>query len=378
MLAQVAAAKMQEPEDDEGGHTPPAPKKKDADTSSGKPSPKEKKSAEKKKQPVVVADENPEEDPKPKASKAQPKKVTKRSIQSLEEVTLAQIQALSNKALISLFAEMTANEMARNYTFTCYLMPDKCQESISSFGNETKARNSMINHLLLHIKMLAHKSGSEVSKRHRTTKPKYTSIKSSKSEDDMEQDTSDDQRTADATVEQPASPLVKSPWPARKKSFHAEVVLAEQTRRVLDIREKRVALKCIRELRGRKKDDKVTLACKICKDKSFTAEPFFPVKIVGRKFRHPSHFKPLQDAANTYKRHLKTRHGKLLTVFGIHPMSNEEFQKVRTKPYQEVTWRGSGIVSMQMAGAQAQEAMEEGVSGSEEDACVCAHGIVER
>lgn len=33
----------------------------------------------------------------------------------------------------------------------------------------------------------------------------------------------------------------------------------------------RVALRCIRELKGRKKDDKMTLVCKICKDKSFTA-----------------------------------------------------------------------------------------------------------
>lgn len=36
---------------------------------------------------------------------------------------------------------------------------------------------------------------------------------------------------------------------------------------------------------------------------------------------------------NTYKRHLRTRHGKLLLANGIHIMSRDEFLKVRTKPY---------------------------------------------
>lgn len=36
---------------------------------------------------------------------------------------------------------------------------------------------------------------------------------------------------------------------------------------------------------------------------------------------------------NTYKRHLKTRHGKLLTASGIYLLSPEEFSRVRTKPY---------------------------------------------
>ncbi|XP_041351883.1 zinc finger and BTB domain-containing protein 18-like [Gigantopelta aegis] len=156
--------------------------------------------------------------------------------------------------------------------------------------------------------------------------------------------------------------------------------------------ERKIALKCIRELKGRKKDDKLPLMCKICLGKTFTAsatlmyhyrshagiKPFvclicnttftrqhslnyhmlihnnqsrFTCKDCGRKFRHPSHFKehlrrhtgetpfecmdcPLKfKTRNTYKRHLKTRHGKLLTANGIQMMSKEEFQKVRTKPY---------------------------------------------
>lgn len=40
---------------------------------------------------------------------------------------------------------------------------------------------------------------------------------------------------------------------------------------------------------------------------------------------------------NTYKRHLKTRHGKLLTATGIRMLSKEEFLKVRTKPYKKLS-----------------------------------------
>lgn len=158
--------------------------------------------------------------------------------------------------------------------------------------------------------------------------------------------------------------------------------------------ERKIALRCIRELKNRKKDDKIPLVCQICCDKTFTAsatlmyhyrshagiKPFICVLCLttftrqhslnyhmlihnnqsrftcadcGRKFRHPSHFKehlrrhtgetPFTCAdcsqkfktRNTYKRHLKTRHGKLLTANGISVLSNEEFQKVRTKPYKK-------------------------------------------
>ncbi|KAL3872693.1 hypothetical protein ACJMK2_035902 [Sinanodonta woodiana] len=156
--------------------------------------------------------------------------------------------------------------------------------------------------------------------------------------------------------------------------------------------EPKLALKYIRDLKNKKKDEKFSLRCKICKDKTFTAaatlmyhyrshagiKPFvclicnttftrqhslnyhmlihnnqsrFTCKDCGRKFRHPSHFKehlrrhtgetPFEcmdcgqkfKTRNTYKRHLKTRHGKLLTATGIHQMSKEEFARVRTRPH---------------------------------------------
>ncbi|KAM7299424.1 myoneurin [Ixodes scapularis] len=140
--------------------------------------------------------------------------------------------------------------------------------------------------------------------------------------------------------------------------------------------ERRLALKHIRALRAKRKDERGPLVCKICKTKVFTAQatlmyhyrshagikPFnckiceatftrqhslnyhmlihnnksrFACEDCGRHFRHPSHFKehlrrhtgetPYQctdcsqrfKTRNTYKRHLKTRHGKILTAQGI-------------------------------------------------------------
>lgn len=72
----------------------------------------------------------------------------------METLNLDQIQGLSDKALISLFSDLSANEMSRNYTYTCFLMPGKCHEEFTSFGNEQKARIQMRSHLLGHIERL--------------------------------------------------------------------------------------------------------------------------------------------------------------------------------------------------------------------------------
>ena len=77
--------------------------------------------------------------------------LTKRSVQSLDVLNLDQIRMLSDKALVHMFSEMTANEMTRNYTYTCFLVPDKCQATFTSFGNESRARMRLRAHLLEHI-----------------------------------------------------------------------------------------------------------------------------------------------------------------------------------------------------------------------------------
>lgn len=68
---------------------------------------------------------------------------------------------LSDKLLLNMFAELTADEIRRNYAYVCYLIPEKCQQKFTSFGNETKARLQMKTHLLGHIAELLAESNSE-------------------------------------------------------------------------------------------------------------------------------------------------------------------------------------------------------------------------
>lgn len=80
--------------------------------------------------------------------------MSKRSIQCLDILNLEQIQMLSEKSLLNFFSEMTCNEMTRNFTYQCFLIPDKCCERFTSFGNEAKAKLQIRQHLADHIQQL--------------------------------------------------------------------------------------------------------------------------------------------------------------------------------------------------------------------------------
>lgn len=56
---------------------------------------------------------------------------------------------------------MTCNEMTKNFTYQCYLMPEKCQEKFTSFGHETKAKIHMQTHLNSHIEQLAREANGK-------------------------------------------------------------------------------------------------------------------------------------------------------------------------------------------------------------------------
>ena len=64
---------------------------------------------------------------------------------------LDQIRTLSPKFLVNLFGEMNSNEISRNYSCTCHLMPEKCSVIYTSFGSEFKARDLMKSHLMKHV-----------------------------------------------------------------------------------------------------------------------------------------------------------------------------------------------------------------------------------
>ena len=72
-------------------------------------------------------------------------------IQSLEALTLEQILGLSEKLLINMFTDVESNEIKRNFTYTCYLMPKQCQRQFTSFGSEMRAYTDIKKHLYQHL-----------------------------------------------------------------------------------------------------------------------------------------------------------------------------------------------------------------------------------
>ncbi|XP_037272356.2 uncharacterized protein LOC119164299 isoform X1 [Rhipicephalus microplus] len=193
----------------------------------------------------------------------------------------------------------------------------------------------------------------------------------SSDDDDDDEDEDDDEEEEEQRSKQPQLQHPAAKGRARLPGRRGVAVQVAETSL-----ERKVALKHIKALRNKRRDERGPLVCKICKTKVFTAQatlmyhyrshagikPFnckiceatftrqhslnyhmlihnnksrFECEDCGRHFRHPSHFKehlrrhtgetPYQctdcnqkfKTRNTYKRHLKTRHGKILTAQGI-------------------------------------------------------------
>lgn len=96
-------------------------------------------------------------------------KARKSALQA-DALVLDQIRILSDRMLLDMFSELTSNEMRRTFSYRCYLMPNVCAETFSSFGSENKARLQMKSHLMAHIaKLLA-----EANAPGRQGKPPFT------------------------------------------------------------------------------------------------------------------------------------------------------------------------------------------------------------
>ena len=76
----------------------------------------------------------------------QPKKLAE-----MEIVNLEQIKSMSANTLLRIFTETDFDEMKRMYCYTCLLMPEECEEKFQSFGNESKAKKEMRQHLEEHV-----------------------------------------------------------------------------------------------------------------------------------------------------------------------------------------------------------------------------------
>ena len=79
----------------------------------------------------------------------QPKKLAE-----MDFVNLEQIKSMSANTLLRIFTETDFDEMKRMYCYTCVLMPGECDEKFQSFGNESKAKKEMRQHLEDHVASL--------------------------------------------------------------------------------------------------------------------------------------------------------------------------------------------------------------------------------
>lgn len=393
--------------------------------------------------------------------------ISRRQAGSLETLTFEQLKRVSEKSLVALFTETTANELSKQYWSHCRLLPD-CTVSYNSFGGDAKAKSLVKQHLLEHISQLSQNPDSanmtfepvavrkrreSETRKYRKQKPKsprakvkleeedhgceiieddidmditchdhsYTVVSNSvRSIPDVQQtveiyDTEAPQDGPEVTVDSMDSNPIQYLTVEQQDNTNVVhvVVEQEQTKREIyppmpkyevgrsrtiveiddedidnldDVMEgseewiRRMALRCMRDLRNKKDTDFV---CRICKpEKRFTAsatllyhyrshakiKPFiclicnsaftrqhslnyhmlihnnqsrFTCQECGRKFRHPSHFRehkrrhtgetPFEcedcgskfKTRNTFKRHLKTRHSKILTPHGVIGSTNE-------------------------------------------------------
>ncbi|KAG8240497.1 hypothetical protein J6590_107374, partial [Homalodisca vitripennis] len=67
---------------------------------------------------------------------------------------LNQARMLSVNQLVRTFSRFESDELRRLFSFQCLLIPKKCNVRFDSFGNETKARNLIKDHLLTHLEEL--------------------------------------------------------------------------------------------------------------------------------------------------------------------------------------------------------------------------------
>jgi len=90
-----------------------------------------------------------EEDVKPSTRSLQPKKLAE-----MDLVDLEQIKAMSGNTLVRIFAETDFDELKRMYSYSCLLLPVDCKEKFQSFGNESKAKKDIRQHLEKHVDQL--------------------------------------------------------------------------------------------------------------------------------------------------------------------------------------------------------------------------------
>jgi len=90
-------------------------------------------------------DDDPENRQSGKGS-VQPKKLAE-----MDLVNMEQIKSMSANTLVRIFAETDFDEMKKMYCYSCLLMPGECRSKFQSFGNESKAKKEIRQHLEDHV-----------------------------------------------------------------------------------------------------------------------------------------------------------------------------------------------------------------------------------
>ena len=79
----------------------------------------------------------------------------------IEALSLGQILGLTEKTVLNLFTELSSNEYSRTFTYTCMLMPKRCQQHFTSYASDAKAKNLVKKHVYQHLSELE-KEGKDV------------------------------------------------------------------------------------------------------------------------------------------------------------------------------------------------------------------------
>ena len=69
----------------------------------------------------------------------------------MDRLNLLQIDKLSDKLLISMYSEMSSDELRKHYTLKCALEPGLCLYQVTVYGNEMKAKMEIKRHLQQHV-----------------------------------------------------------------------------------------------------------------------------------------------------------------------------------------------------------------------------------
>jgi len=94
-------------------------------------------------------------------SKTSGKGSSSKKFSELETFNLEQLKTMSGNTLLKTFTDTDFDEMKRMYCYTCYLQPSVCSAKFQSFGNESKAKKEMRQHLLECVERIVKEGNKE-------------------------------------------------------------------------------------------------------------------------------------------------------------------------------------------------------------------------